>query len=57
LDQVTQAAIDLRPPCSISRFPTPKHLEASAMPPQDGLRLNYLGRTEKARPELGYQYE
>jgi hypothetical protein len=21
------------------------------------LRLNYLGRTEKARPELGYQYE
>jgi hypothetical protein len=33
------------------------HLEASAMPPQNGLRLNYLGRTEKARPELGYQYE
>ena len=35
--------IDL--PCPISRFPTPKHLEASAMPPQD-LRLNYLGRRE-----------
>jgi hypothetical protein len=57
LDQITQATINLGTPCPISRFPTPKHLEASAMPPQDGLRLNYLGRTEKARPELGYQYE
>jgi hypothetical protein len=27
------------------------------MPPQDGLRLNHLGHTEEARPELGYQYE
>jgi hypothetical protein len=57
LDQITQAAIDLRPPCPFSRFPTPEHLEVSATPTQDGLRLNYLGRTEKARPELGHQYE
>jgi hypothetical protein len=24
------------------------------MTPQDGLRLNHLGHTEQARPELGY---
>jgi hypothetical protein len=53
----TQATINLRPPCPISRFATPEHLEASTMPPQDGLRLNHLGHTEEARPEPGYQYE
>jgi hypothetical protein len=57
LDQITQVAIDLRPPCPISRFPTPKHLEASAMPPQDGLRLNNLGRTKQARPDSGHPYK
>jgi hypothetical protein len=31
-DQITQAAINLRPPCPISGFPTPEHFEASAMP-------------------------
>src|ERR1019366_8576598 len=49
LDQITQATINLRPPCPISRFPTPKDFEASAMPPQDGLRLNPLGRNIAAR--------
>src|SRR5450631_2448402 len=37
LDQITQAAINPRPPCPISRFPTPKDIEAGAMPSQDGL--------------------
>ena len=54
LDQITQAAIDLRPPCPISRFPTPEHFETSTVPAQNGLRLDYLGRTEEARPELGH---
>ena len=27
------------------------------MPTQDGLRLNHLGRTKQARPELGHPYE
>jgi len=40
LDQIPQAAINLWPPCPISGFPTPEHFEASAMLPQDGLRLN-----------------
>jgi hypothetical protein len=35
----------------ISGFPTAEHFETSAMPSQDGLRLNHLGRTKKARPE------
>src|ERR1035437_3484617 len=56
-DQITQATIDLGTPCPISRLPPPEHFKTSAMPTQDGLRLNHLGRTEKARPELGYQYE
>ena len=47
-----QATINLRPP-----YQTPEHLEPSTMPPQDSLRLNHLGHTEEARPELGYQYE
>src|SRR5450759_2278252 len=50
LDQITQATIDLRPPYPISRFPTPEGFETSAMPPQDSLRLNHLGRTKQARP-------
>src|SRR5262249_23513752 len=57
LDQITQAAIDLWPPYPISGFPTPESFKASAMPPQDGLRLNDLGRTKKARPEPGHPYE
>ena len=39
-NQITQAPIDLRPPCTVSGFPTPERLKASAMPPQDRLRLN-----------------
>jgi hypothetical protein len=35
----------------MTRFPTPKHFETSAMPTQDGLRLNYLHRVKKARPK------
>src|ERR1019366_1747486 len=53
-DQITQATIDLGTPCPISRLPPPEHFKTSAMPTQDGLRLNHLGHTEKARPELGY---
>jgi hypothetical protein len=55
-DQIAQVAINLRPPY-LSRFPTLDHLEASAMPPQDGFWLNDLSRTEEGRPELGHQNE
>jgi hypothetical protein len=44
-DEITQTAIDIRLFCSISRFPTPKHLEASAMPPQDGLAPQRVGQS------------
>jgi hypothetical protein len=44
-------AIDPWPPYRISGFPTAEHFETSAMPSQDGLRLNHLVRTKKARPE------
>ena len=54
---IPQAAIDLGTPYPISGFPTPEHFETSAMPSQDGLRLNHLGRTKKARPEPGHPYE
>jgi hypothetical protein len=57
LDQIAQAAINLWPPYPISGFPTPEHFETSAMPSQDGLRLNHLGRTKKARPEPRLSYE
>jgi hypothetical protein len=57
LDQIPQAAIDLWPPYPISGFPTPERFKASAMPSQDGLRLNHLGRTKKARPEPSHPYE
>jgi hypothetical protein len=43
-DQIAQATINPRPPCPMTRFPTPKHFEPSAMPTQDGLRLNHLHR-------------
>jgi hypothetical protein len=46
LDEITQVAIDLRPPCPILRLPTPEHFETSAMPPQDRRRLNYLSKAE-----------
>jgi hypothetical protein len=57
LDKITQTTIDLRPPCPISRFPTPEDFETSAMPPQNGLRLNYPGHAEQVRPEQGHPYE
>jgi len=38
-DEIAQATIGLRPPCPMTRLPTPKHFEPSAMPMQDGLRL------------------
>jgi hypothetical protein len=56
LDEISQATIDLRPPYSLSGFPTPEGCEARAMPPKDGLRLNHLGRAEQARPEPGHPY-
>ena len=56
-DQISQATINPRPPCLITRFPTPKHFETSAMPTQDGLRFNHLRRTKKARPKPRHPYE
>ena len=57
LDEITQPAIDLWPPCPISGFPTPERFKASPMPPQDGLRLNQLSHAQQARPESGYTDE
>jgi hypothetical protein len=54
LDKIPQAAIDLWPPYPVSGLTTPEHFEASAMPPQDGLRLNYLSHGQQARPEPGH---
>ena len=56
-DQITQATINVQPPCPISGFPTPEDFDASAMPTQNGLRLHRLDRTSKARPEPGHPYE
>ena len=55
--QITQAAVNPRPPCPIARFPAPEHFESSAVPPQDRIRLNHLDRTKQARPELGHPCE
>jgi hypothetical protein len=57
LDEITQAPIDLGTPCPISRLPPPEHFKTSAMPTQDGIRLNHLDRTKQARPELGHPYK
>src|SRR5207248_7269265 len=57
LNEVTQATIDLRAPCPLAGFPAPERFQASTMPPQDGLRLNHLGRTQQARPEPGHPYQ
>ena len=51
------ATINPRPPCPITQFPTPKPFETSAMPTQDGLRLNHLGDAAQVRPEPGHPYE
>src|SRR4029077_12709567 len=56
-DQISQAAINSWLPCPMTRFPTPKHFETSAMPTQDGLRPNHLHRTKKARPKPPHPYE
>jgi len=56
-DQISKATIDPWPPCPMTRFSTPKHFEPSAMPTQDGLRLNHLHRVKKARPKPRHPYE
>ena len=56
LNEITQATIDLRAPCPFARFPAPESFPARAVPPQDGLGFNDLGRTEQARPEFGRPY-
>jgi hypothetical protein len=56
-DKVTQAPIDLWPPCPLSRFPAPEGFEARAVPAKDSVRLNDLHRTEQARPEPGHPYQ
>ena len=53
----SKATINPRPPCPMTRFPTPKHFEPRAMPTQDGLRLNHLNRINKARPKPRHPYE
>jgi hypothetical protein len=45
LNEFAQAAINPRPPCPISRSPSPKGSKTRTMPTQDGLRQNHLGRT------------
>src|SRR5436309_765980 len=50
-NELTQAAIDARPPCSLSRLPAPESLEASPVPAKNGLRLYDLRQPEQARPE------
>src|SRR5260370_28283350 len=57
LNEITQATIDLRPPYSLSGFPTPEGCEARAMPSKDGLRLNHLRHAEQVRPEPGHPYQ
>ena len=42
LNEITQATIDLRAPCPLSRFPAPESFEAHAMPSQDGLELGAI---------------
>ena len=56
-NEITQATIDLRPPCPLSGFPAPESFEARAMPTKDGLWLNHLGHAEQARPEPGHPYQ
>ena len=56
-DQISQAAINPWPPCPMTRFPTPKHFEPTAMPTQDGLWLNHLNSIKKARPKPRHPYE
>jgi hypothetical protein len=56
LNEITQPTIDLLASCPISGFPTPEDFEASAMPPQDGLRLNHLGHAEQTRPDPRHPY-
>ena len=53
-DEIAQFAIDLWPPCPLSRFPAPERREARAVPAKDGLRLNDPGGGEQARPEPGH---
>jgi len=57
LNEIAQATIDLWPPCPTSRFPASESFEASAMPSQNGLRLNHLGHAKQARPEPCYPYQ
>src|SRR5205814_8572813 len=57
LNEITQATIDLRAPCPLSRFPAPESFPARAMSPKDRLRFNDLGRTEQARPKPGHPYQ
>jgi hypothetical protein len=41
----------------MSGFLAPKGFEAGAMPSQDGLRLNYLGRIEQTGPNSRHPYQ
>ena len=57
LNEIAQATINFRPPCPLSGFPAPESFEAYAMPSQDRLRLNHLGRAKQARPEPCHPYQ
>ena len=57
LDQITQATINLRPPCPMSGFPTPESFEARAMPPKDRLRLHHPGQIKQIGPDPCQPYQ
>src|SRR5258707_1603608 len=57
LNEITQAMIDLRAPCTLAGFRSPESFDASAMPPKDRLRLNHLGHAKQARPEPGHPHQ
>src|SRR5262249_12236804 len=54
-DQITQAPIDLGPPCPLPRFPAPERHETCTMPAKDGLRLNSDAELMAEEQVLGFK--
>src|SRR6516165_10815986 len=50
-DQISQAAVNLRPPCPPLRFPAPIGAEPHPIPAQNRLRLYHPDRTSEVGPE------
>src|SRR5258708_20481163 len=53
-DKVTQATIDLWPPCPLSRLPPPERRKAPTLPSNNFLRLTDLRRAEQVWPKPGH---